>query len=80
MKKRILALLAAGTMLLTGCGAQNAAQSDAAKSGSDDLQALTVVFPTENPNVPHAFFRTKRRRRVTSQRKAWMWISSLRQA
>ena len=28
MKKRILALLAAGTLLLTGCGAQNAAQSD----------------------------------------------------
>lgn len=26
MKKRILALLAAGTMLLTGCGAQNAAR------------------------------------------------------
>ena len=42
MKKRILALLAAGTMLLTGCGAQNAAQSDAAKSGSDDLQHLTL--------------------------------------
>ena len=38
MKKRILALRAAGTMLLTGCGAQNAAQSDAANSGSDDLQ------------------------------------------
>ena len=34
MKKRILAILAAGTMLLTGCGAQNAAQSDAANSGS----------------------------------------------
>ena len=44
MKKRILALLAAGTMLLTGCGAQNAAQSDAANSGSDDLQHLTVVL------------------------------------
>ena len=44
MKKRILALMAAGTMLLTGCGAQNAAQSDAANSGSDDLQHLTVVL------------------------------------
>ena len=34
MKKRILALLAAGTMLLTGCGAQNAAQSDAATAAA----------------------------------------------
>ena len=75
MKKRILALLAAGTMLLTGCGAQNAAQSDAAKSGSDDLQHLTVVL-----RMPCMHSCTKRRRRVTSQRKAWMWISSLRQA
>ena len=54
MKKRILALLAAGTMLLTGCGAQNAAQSDAAKSGSDDLQHLTVVLDWY-PNALHAF-------------------------
>ena len=54
MKKRILALLAAGTLLLTGCGAQNAAQSDAAKSGSDDLQHLTVVLDWY-PNALHAF-------------------------
>ena len=54
MKKRILALLAAGTMLLTGCGAQNAAQSDAANSGSDDLQHLTVVLDWY-PNALHAF-------------------------
>ena len=54
MKKRILALLAAGTMLLTGCGAQNAAQSDAAKSGSDDLQHLAVVLDWY-PNALHAF-------------------------
>ena len=54
MKKRILALLAAGTMLLTGCGAQNAAQSDAAKSGSDNLQHLTVVLDWY-PNALHAF-------------------------
>ena len=77
MKKRILALMAAGTMLLTGCGAQNAAQSDAANSGSDDLQHLTVVLDWY-PNALHSC--TKRRRRVTSQRKVWMWISSLRQA
>ncbi len=54
MKKRILALLAAGTMLLTGCGAQNAAQSDAANSGSDNLQHLTVVLDWY-PNALHAF-------------------------
>ena len=54
MKKRILALLAAGTMLLTGCGAQNAAQSDAANSGGDDLQHLTVVLDWY-PNALHAF-------------------------
>ena len=54
MKKRILALLAAGTLLLTGCGAQNAAQSDAANSGSDDLQHLTVVLDWY-PNALHAF-------------------------
>lgn len=54
MKKRILALLAAGTLLLTGCGAQNAAQSDVAKSGSDDLQHLTVVLDWY-PNALHAF-------------------------
>ena len=54
MKKRIFALLAAGTMLLTGCGAQNAAQSDAANSGSDDLQHLTVVLDWY-PNALHAF-------------------------
>ena len=54
MKKRILALLAAGIMLLTGCGAQNAAQSDAANSGSDDLQHLTVVLDWY-PNALHAF-------------------------
>ena len=41
-------------MLLTGCGAQNAAQSDAAKSGSDDLQHLTVVLDWY-PNALHAF-------------------------
>ena len=58
MKKRFLALLAAGTLLLTGCGAQggaqNAAQSDAANSGSDDLQHLTVVLDWY-PNALHAF-------------------------
>ena len=78
MKKRILALLAAGTLLLTGCGAQNAAQSDAANSGSDDLQHLTVVLDWYPNACMHSC--TKRRRRVTSQRKVWMWISSLRQA
>ncbi len=54
MKKRILALMAAGTMLLTGCGAQNAAQSDAANGSSDDLQHLTVVLDWY-PNALHAF-------------------------
>ena len=41
-------------MLLTGCGAQNAAQSDAANSGSGDLQHLTVVLDWY-PNALHAF-------------------------
>ena len=50
----LLAVLAAAACLLTGCGAQNAAQSDAAKSGSDDLQHLTVVLDWY-PNALHAF-------------------------
>ena len=61
----------------TGCGAQNAAQSDAANSGSDDLQHLTVVLDWYPNACMHSC--TKRRRRVTSPRKVWMWISSLRQ-
>ena len=58
MKKRILALLAAGTMLLTGCGAQGAANTDAAASGDggsgDNLRHLTVVLDWY-PNALHAF-------------------------
>ena len=33
MKKRFLALLAAGALLLTGCGAQGAANSNAEAGG-----------------------------------------------
>ena len=48
MKKRILALLAAGAMLLTGCGAQGAANSNAEAGGDggakDNLHHLTVVL------------------------------------
>lgn len=58
MKKRILALLAAGTMLLTGCGAQGAANTDAAANGDggsgDNLRHLTVVLDWY-PNALHAF-------------------------
>ena len=50
----LLAVLVTAACLLTGCGAQNAAQSDAAKSGSDDLQHLTVVLDWY-PNALHAF-------------------------
>ena len=40
----LLAVLAAAACLLTGCGAQNAAQSDAAKSegGCGDHSGLSV--------------------------------------
>ena len=50
----LLAVLVTAACLLTGCGAQNAAQSDAANSGSDDLQHLTVVLDWY-PNALHAF-------------------------
>ena len=58
MKKRILALLAAGTLLLTGCGTQGAANSNA-ETGSDggkedNLHHLTVVLDWY-PNALHAF-------------------------
>ena len=55
MKKRILALLAAGTMLLTGCGAQNAAQSDAAKSGSDDVYMVGKLAAFQIQNLLVAY-------------------------
>lgn len=58
MKKRILALLAAGVMLLTGCGAQGAANSNAEAGGDggakDNLHHLTVVLDWY-PNALHAF-------------------------
>ena len=58
MKKRILALLAAGALLLTGCGAQGAANSNAEAGGDggpeDDLHHLTVVLDWY-PNALHAF-------------------------
>ena len=58
MKKRILALLAAGALLLTGCGTQGAANSNA-ETGSDggkedNLHHLTVVLDWY-PNALHAF-------------------------
>ena len=58
MKKRFLALLAAGTLLLTGCGAQGAANSNAEAGGDggaeDNLHHLTVVLAWY-PNALHAF-------------------------
>ena len=58
MKKRFLALLAAGTLLLTGCGAQGAANSNAEAGGDggaeDNLHHLTVVLD-RYPNALHAF-------------------------
>ena len=58
MKKRFLALLAAGAMLLTGCGAQGAANSNAEAGGDggakDNLHHLTVVLDWY-PNALHAF-------------------------
>ena len=42
MKKRILALLAAGTMLLTGCGGSASSSSDAQNSGSDSTASGTA--------------------------------------
>ena len=58
MKKRILALLAAGALLLTGCGAQGAANSNAETGGDggpeDNVYHLTVVLDWY-PNALHAF-------------------------
>lgn len=55
MKKRIFAMLAAGALLLTGCGAnQNAAQSSASGAENKDLRELTVVLDWY-PNALHAF-------------------------
>ena len=58
MKKRFLALLAAGAMLLTGCGAQGVANSNAEAGGDggakDNLHHLTVVLDWY-PNALHAF-------------------------
>ena len=58
MKKRFLALLAAGTLLLTGCGAQGAANSNGEGGGDggaeDNLHHLTVVLDWY-PNALHAF-------------------------
>lgn len=58
MKKRFLALLAAGAMLLTGCGAQGAANSNAEAGGDggakDNLHHLAVVLDWY-PNALHAF-------------------------
>lgn len=58
MKKRFLALLAAGALLLTGCGAQGAANSNAETGGDggpeDNLRHLTVVLDWY-PNALHAF-------------------------
>ena len=58
MKKRFLALLAAGALLLTGCGAQGAANSNAEAGGDggaeDNLHHLTVVLDWY-PNALHAF-------------------------
>lgn len=55
MKKRIFAMLAAGALLLTGCGAGNtAAQSQTSGAEDKDLRELTVVLDWY-PNALHAF-------------------------
>lgn len=55
MKKRIFAMLAAGALLLTGCGAGNTAAQSAASGAEDkDLRELTVVLDWY-PNALHAF-------------------------
>lgn len=55
MKKRIFAMLAAGALLLTGCGAGNtAAQSQTSSAEDKDLRELTVVLDWY-PNALHAF-------------------------
>ena len=52
LKKRIFACLAAGALLLTGCGTQDPAASSS--SGGQDLRELTVVLDWY-PNALHAF-------------------------
>lgn len=54
MKKRIFAMLAAGALLLTGCGADNAARSAASLGEGKQLRELTVVLDWY-PNALHAF-------------------------
>lgn len=54
MKKRIFAMLAAGALLLTGCGADNAARSAASLDEGKQLRELTVVLDWY-PNALHAF-------------------------
>ncbi len=54
MKKRISAMLAAGALLLTGCGADNAARSAASLDEGKQLRELTVVLDWY-PNALHAF-------------------------
>ncbi len=54
MKKRISAMLAAGALLLTGCGADNAARSAAPLDEGKQLRELTVVLDWY-PNALHAF-------------------------
>ncbi|MGM9613306.1 MAG: ABC transporter substrate-binding protein [Butyricicoccus sp.] len=55
MKKRIFAMLAAGALLLTGCGAGNTAAQSAASGAEDkDLREMTVVLDWY-PNALHAF-------------------------
>ena len=54
MKKRFFAMLAAGALLLTGCGADNAARSAASLDEGKQLRELTVVLDWY-PNALHAF-------------------------
>lgn len=53
MKKRMLAILAAGALLLAGCGADNGA-AQSASSGKEALRELTVVLDWY-PNALHTF-------------------------
>ena len=80
MKKRFLALLAAGAMLLTGCGAQGAANSNAEAGGDggakDNLHHLTVVLDWYRMLCTHSCM--KHRRRDTLLSRVWMSTFSLR--
>ena len=54
MKKRVFALLAAGALLLSGCGANDSAAQSGSDAKDSDLRELTVVLDWY-PNALHTF-------------------------